>query len=200
VAKDFTIDIEPTLRPLLEPGERLLAAAMLIKDTGTTEDVSVSDELKNLLDPTVLLGLGSHPGNLLQRAAFGRAVIGPADSPARRLHDAVDGIVSPTLAVTDTRLLIADREIVNRPGRSWTDRWFGPVEQSARLVHVAPRTAIVGAIKAPAGLLRRGRFLVIFTDGSVCALVGGPPSLGRRAAEAIGPPRPVADTPGEEQT
>ena len=198
MAKDFTIHIEPALRPLLEPGERLLVAAMLIKDIGTTEDVSVSDELKNLLDPTALL-LGSHPGNLLQRATFGRAVIGPADSLARRLYDAVDGIVSPTLAVTDTRLLIVEQETVDRKGGSWSDRWFGPVEYLARLVHVSSRDAIVGAIKAPAGLFRRGRFLVVFTDGSVCALVGGPPSMGRRAAEAIGPPRPVTNAPGEEQ-
>ncbi|WP_326561490.1 hypothetical protein [Micromonospora sp. NBC_01796] len=199
MAKDDTLHIEPALRPLLAPGERLLTAAMLIKDVGTTEDVSISDELKNLLDPTILLGLGTHPGNLLQQAAFGRAVIGPADSPAGRLHAAVEATFAPTLAVTDDRLLVANLGSVDRVGGSWTDRWFGPVEYVATLTHESPRDAIVGAIMAPAGVLRRGRFLVVFTDGSVCALIGGPPKAGRRAAEAIGPPRPAAGTPGEEQ-
>jgi hypothetical protein len=185
--------------PLLAPGERLLAVTPLVKDPGTTDDVSVSDELKNLLDPTILLGLGSHPGELIQRAAFGRAVIGAPGSGASQFFEAVDRITAPTLAVTDARLLIVELETVDRPGRSWFDRWFGPVEQVARLIHAVPRHAIVGAIEAPAGMLRRGRFLVVFADRSACALVGNPPSLGRRAATAVGTPRLAADAPGEEQ-
>ncbi|RKR89711.1 hypothetical protein BDK92_4067 [Micromonospora pisi] len=199
MAKDYTIHIEPVVRPLLEPAERLLAVTPLIKDPGATEDVSVSDELKNLLDPTILLGLGSHPGELLQRATFGRAVVGAPGSGGRVLFEAVDRLTSPTLVVTDSRLLVVELEMVERPGRSWTDRWFGPVEQVARLVHAVFRAAIVGAVEAPAGVLRRGRFLVVFADRSACALVGGPPKLGLAAAAAIGIPRPPVDAPGEEQ-
>lgn len=198
MAKDYTIHIEPVVRPLLEPSERLLAVTPLIKDPGTTEDTSVSDELKNLLDPTILLGLGSHPGQLLQRATFGRAVVGAADSGARRLFQAVDRVVSPNLVVTDARLLVVELELVDRPGRSWSGRWFGPVEQVAKLVHPVSRDAVVGAVPAPAGLLRRGRFLVVFADRSACALVGGPPRLGRRAAAAIGSPQPPTVAAGEE--
>lgn len=199
MAKDYTIHIEPVVRPLLDPAERLLAVAPLIKDPGTTEDTSLSDELKNLLDPTILIGLGSHPGELLQRATFGRAVVGAAGSGGRQLFEAVDRVLAPNLVVTDARLLVVELEQVERPGRSWTDRWFGPVEQVARLVHPVPRDAVVGAVPAPAGLLRRGRFLVVFADHSACALVGGPPELGRRAAEAIGMPQSPTDAPGEEQ-
>lgn len=78
----FTASIEPAVRPLMAEGERLLIASPLVSDPGTTGDVSVSDELKSLLDPAILLGM-SHPGNLIQRVAFGRAVVGPEGSIAR---------------------------------------------------------------------------------------------------------------------
>jgi hypothetical protein len=166
VAKDYRIHIEPVLRPVLAPEERLLAASPLVKGPGSTEDVSVSDELKNLLDPTILLGLGSHPGNLVQRAAFGRAVIGAPDSVAGRLHAAVAGLTSPTLALTSERLLIISLELGFLTSGNWLLRWFGPTKQVPRLTHSVPRATVVGAIKAPAGVLRRGRFLVVFSDGS----------------------------------
>jgi hypothetical protein len=198
VPKDYATNLEPVLRPVLAADERLLAAAPLVPDGGTTGDVSVADELKNLLDPTILLGLGSHPGGLLQRAAFGRSVVGGPDSAAYRLHTAVDGSSSAKLALTDARLLIVEVAVLPEREGSWLRRWLGPVDQRATLIHEVSREAIVGAIKAPAGLLRRGRFLVVFTDGSACALVCAPPSLGWRAAETLGPPRPASGAPGEE--
>jgi hypothetical protein len=199
VAKDYTIYIEPTLRPALAPDERLLAASPLVSDPGSTEDVSVSDELKNLLDPTILLGLGSHPGNLVQRAAFGRAVTGAPDSMAHRLHAAIRDVTWPILAVTETRLVILDRELVHLGQGNWLQRWFGPTKDVVKVAHVVPREAIVGAVMAPVGLLRRGRFLVVFTDASSCAVACSVPRLGRRAAEAVGPPRLESGAPGEEQ-
>ncbi|MEV4760976.1 hypothetical protein AB0J86_38630 [Micromonospora sp. NPDC049559] len=200
MAKDYTIHIEPVLRPVLAPQERLLVASPLVKDPGTTEDVSVADELKNLLDPTILIGLGVHPGGLLQRATFGRAVAGGPESAGYALYAGVDVAGSPHLAVTDTRLIIFDVDLIEQAGQGWLRRWFGPAQQRARVRHDVSRAAIVGAIKAPAGLLRRGRFLVVFTDGSACALVCSPPSLGERAAEVLGPPRPAPGATGEEHS
>jgi hypothetical protein len=196
---DYTTQMEPVFRPVLDPGERLLIVASLVKDQGTTEDVSVSDELKNLLDPTILIG-GSHPGNLLQRAAFGRALFGAPESLAGRVYAAIDAATSPSLALTDRRLVIADVELVYlRQGGNWLRRWLGPTKQVAKVLHALPREAIVGAIMAPAGVLRRGRFVVVFPDGSACSIVCPVPSHGRQAAETIGPLRPAPGAPGEEQ-
>jgi hypothetical protein len=187
--KDFATTVEPAVRPLLEPGERLLAAAPLVKDPGTTDDVDVEDELKNLLDPTILLGLGTHPGNALQAAVFGRAVTGTKDSLARRLFDEVEAAFAPHVAVTDQRLLIFSLDAVPRARSGWK-RWFGPSDLVARGVHGVPRPSILGAVAAPAGVLRRGRLLVGFADGSGCVLVCAPPGLAEPVTEAIGVPRP----------
>jgi hypothetical protein len=189
VATDYTTNIEPALRLLLRGGESLLVASPMTRDPGTTEDVSITDELKNLLDPTILLGLGAHPGELLQRATFGRALIGGPESMAGVLFDVVRPGNAPALAVTDRRLLIYRTEVVEQPTSGFWQRWFGPAELVAHPLHEVDRTYVAGAVAAPAGLLRRGRILVAFTDGSVCALVCALPKLGARAAAAIGPPQ-----------
>jgi hypothetical protein len=56
--KDYAATLAPAVGPLLAVGEQVVAAAPLVKDPGATEDVSVADELTNLLDPTIPLGLG----------------------------------------------------------------------------------------------------------------------------------------------
>jgi hypothetical protein len=185
--KDYRASVEPAVRALLPDGERLLAASPLVKDPGTTEDVSVSDELTNLLDPTILLGLGTHPGNAIQRVAFGRAVTGSADSMARQLFDAVEAAAAPKVAVTDQRLLIVELDTAASAATGWR-RWFGAADLIARLRHTVPRTAILGAVAAPAGVLRRGRLLLGFADGSGCVLVCAPPSLADPVVQAIGTP------------
>jgi hypothetical protein len=193
MAQDYTASMEPVLRPLLASGERLLAASPLVKDQGTTADVSVKDELKNLLDPTILIGLGSHPGNLIQRAVFGRAVVGAPGSTARLTFEAVASVTAPKVVVTDSRLVVVDVDLVPR-GRGLLRSWFGPMDEIARVVHEVPRAAILGAVGAPAGLLRRGRILVRFSDGSVCALVCATPRLRDQVIEAIGPVTPATST------
>ena len=197
VANDFTNRIAPALRALLTADERLLAASPLIRDPGTTEDVSVRDEAVNLLDPTILLGLGSHPGNLAQRAVFGRAVTGGPDSVAGRVHEAVGSVPAPLVAVTTNRLLIGE-STTTPTGTGLLKRWFGPVETNVREVYTVARTAILGAVAAPAGLLRRGRLLVGFADGSGCVLVCTPPSLAEPVRAAIGAPRPDGQPPRQE--
>jgi hypothetical protein len=196
--KDYTANSEPAIRPLLAAGERLLAASPLVKDPGTTEDVDVADELKNLLDPTILVGLGAHPGNALQRAVFGRAVTGAPDSLARRLHDCVDRSPAPKVAVTTERLLIVELDVVPRAAAGWR-RWLGPSDQVARELCGVARTAILGAVPAPAGVLRRGRLLVGFADGSGCVLVCAPPSLADEIVRAIGAPRTDGAGRGEDR-
>jgi hypothetical protein len=187
--RDYTTRVLPALKPLLGAQERLLAAAPLVKDPGSTEDVSVGDELKNLLDPTILLGLGAHSGNLIQRAVFGRAVTGAPGSVARVLFEAVEAVTAPVVAVTDARLLIAEVTAIPR-GEGFWQRWFGPSDMVGREIHAVPRADILGAIAAPAGAFRRGRFLVGFTDGSGCVLVCAPPSLAGPVIESVGAPRP----------
>jgi hypothetical protein len=187
-SRDYTASAEPALRPLLAGDEWLLAASPLVKDPGTTEDVSAQDELVNLLDPTILLGLGTHPGNAVQRAVFGRAVTGGPGSTARRLFDTVDADPAPKIAVTDRRLLIVSLDTRPRDTGGWR-RWFGPSDMVATLVTEVPRVVILGAVAAPAGVLRRGRFLIGFTDGSGCVLVCAPPSLAEPVVAAIGTPR-----------
>jgi hypothetical protein len=174
---DYRDNIEPVLRPALGD-DPLLAASPLVKDPGATEDVSIADELKNLLDPL------SHPGALIQRAAFGRALAGSPDSVAGRLFHAVDETFAPTLAITNAGIVIFN--VTTEPrGQGLLRRWFGAVDQVAARVHRVPRSAVVGAKPAPQGVLRRGRFLLAFTDGSGCALVCSPPSLMEQVVGAL---------------
>jgi hypothetical protein len=183
--KDFRSRIEPVLQSLLAEGEQLLAASPLVADPGTTEDVSIADELKNLLDPTLPLGLGAHPGNLLQQATWGRGVVGGADSIAAKLFQAVAQTTAPTIGVTNQALLVFDIGIESR-GNGFFQRLFGAVDQVATLKHRVPREAFLGAQAAPQGILRQGRLLVAFHDGSGCALVCATPSLMTDVVTAIG--------------
>jgi hypothetical protein len=182
--------IEQAVRPALAQNEALWAVSPLVPDPGTTDDVSISDELKHLLDPLLYVGLGAHPGNLIRRAAFGRASVGSPESTAGRLFDAIGEVTNPTIAVTDTGIVILDVDIEPR-GQGWFKRMFGAVDRVATLVHRVPRSNLVGAIPMPRGVLRRGRLLVAFVDGSGCALVCSPPSLAEAVLASIGTPKPV---------
>lgn len=59
--------------------------------------------------------------------------------------------------------------------KGWLKRAFGEVERVATLVHRVPRKKLAGAVMDPRGVLRRGRLLVAFVDGSVGALCCHPP-------------------------
>lgn len=173
------------LQSLLAEGERLLAASPLIADPGTTEDVSLADEFKNLLDPTLLTGFGAHPGNLLQQATWGRGVVGGPQSVGAQLFRAIDEATAPTLGVTDRALHVFDVSIESR-GDGLIQKLFGAVDQVATPKHQVPREAFLGAKPAPQGVLRRGRLLVAFNDGSGCALVCATPTLMTEVVAAIG--------------
>lgn len=182
--KDFRSRIEPVLRSGLQVGEQLLAASPLIADPGTTEDVSLADELKNLLDPTLLTGFGAHPGNAMQQATWGRGVLGGADSVAGKLFQAIAACTAPTAAVTDRGLLVFEVSVESR-GQGWFQKLFGAVEQVATLKHLVPREAFLGAAAAPSGVLRRGRLVAGFKDGSGCALVCATPGLMNEVVAAL---------------
>lgn len=208
VARDYTVSVEPMLRPLLRDGERLLAASPLVHDPGSTEDLSIADELKNLLDPTMLLGLGAHPGGLLRQATFGRALVGGSGSTAKAVFDIVTPGSGAGLAVTDARMLLYATKVSDQPGAGFWRRWFGSAELSAELLYEVGRDRIAGAVAAPAGLLRRGRILLLCRDGSACALVCSGPDSAARAVAAIGPPvsgppisgPPVSGRPDDDST
>jgi hypothetical protein len=165
---DFTRAFAPAITACLLPGESVLVASPLTGLPATTQATSIRDELVNLLDPTILAGLGSHPGNLLIEATFGRSATGPPDAPGQRLFAAVEACARPYLALTRARLLIMDGT-AHAPTGNWRRRWFGPVRYTATLALAVPRTAIATVVRAPRPLLP-GRLLVVFTDGSTAAL------------------------------
>jgi hypothetical protein len=186
--KDFRDSVEPAIRPFLSGDEPLLAASPLVADPGTTEDVDLVDELKNLLDPTLYVGLGAHPGNALQQATWGRAVVGGLESIAGQLFAAVTKAVSPTIAVSQGALYIFDMDSKPR-GEGFFAKWFGEVDRVATMLHRVPRESFMGAVPTPKGVLLQGRLLAGFTDGSGCALVCAPPSLAPAVVAAIGAPK-----------
>jgi hypothetical protein len=161
---------DETVRPALAAHEALLAATPLVADPGTTDDVSLRDELADLADPTIWVGLGAHPGVAGQRLIFGRAVVGPEGSTAHRVFAAVDGASAPFLAVTDRRFLVVDRVTVPRNGAGRLARLLGGGETRLDARIELPRSAVVGAAPAPKGVVRRARLVVRFADESVCAL------------------------------
>ena len=188
-SRDYRAGMEPVLRPALAPDETLLAVSGLVKDPGTTDAGLVAEELKQLLDPAVHSGLGSASGKLIQQAAFGRALVGSPESMAGRLFSQVEAAGGPTIAVTATAVIIFDVGIRPR-GDSLLQRWFGAVDHVAKLLYRVPRNNVIGARRVPLGMLRRGRIVMAFVDGSGCALVCAPPSLADPIATAIGVPNP----------
>ncbi|MBL7258881.1 hypothetical protein [Paractinoplanes lichenicola] len=186
--KDYTTRVAPAFDGLLQDGERLLAVSPVQQDPGTTEEVSVRDELIDLLDPTILVGLGTFGGSAVQQAVWGRAVIGGPGTQGRLLHEAIGAVTAPKVAITNRRLLLVEIEVTPR-AKGGLGKWFGPSDQSARQRYAVDRVAILGAVSAPAGVLRRGRLLTGFRDGSGCMLLCSPPSLAEPVVEAIGAPR-----------
>lgn len=185
VVRDLAKRLEPVLQPLVGPDERLLAVGPLVADPGTVEEVSVRDEVANLFDPTILLGLGAHPGELGRQLFFGRAVLGDEGSRGRAMYDAVGAATAPLLAVTDNRLLIVERRTIPR-GTGWLARLFGPHDEFADLMYAVPRRDVYAVAPAPAGVLRRGRFIVGFIDGSATAIVCAVPAHADQALAALG--------------
>lgn len=164
---DLAASLEPTLRPLLGIGERLLAAAPVAEDL-TTDDVAT------LLE-------GGPPGHRIvprQRTVAGWETI------AHRWVDRLGSVPTPQLAVTDQRLLIFTTVDVSERRTGW-QRWFAPAETVARQVHTIPREGVLGAAQAPDGQQRRGRLVIGFADGSGCVLVCVPASLAGSMADAI---------------
>jgi hypothetical protein len=179
MSRDSTIPLADAVRPTLPPGEELRVAAGISTDPGTVEDVDRRSELIELVNPLNWVGLGVHPGEFLQRVAFGRAVVGPEGSMGRLLHAAVHTVRDVALVVTDRRLvaIVVESEISART----------VVYQPGKVLIESPRAAVTGAQMAPKGLLRRARFTVSFADGSRCALLAQLPSLASRLVAELSP-------------
>jgi hypothetical protein len=167
---------------VLEAGEVLLAASPLTMDPGSAEDTPLTDDLKELLNPFLYVG-AAMPVGLVERT-FGRALVGPPESIAGRIYQALRDAAVSTVAVTDRRMALFEISTRAR-GEGWLQRTFGAVDRVATLVHRVPRDVVVGAAPAPRGVLRRGRLWVGFTDGSACAIVCSPPSLAPPVAAAL---------------
>lgn len=104
--------------------ERLVAlSGVVMADPGVTEPVSVRDEVANLFDPTLWLGLGAHPGDLLRLLTWRRAVQGGTGSIAAQVHQACGRPGGwRAMVVTDARLLVGQLVELPDRGRGTTGR------------------------------------------------------------------------------
>jgi hypothetical protein len=186
VRRDHTAFLEPVVGHLLSPGESLRAALRVDADPGIDNELSVRDELIELVNPLNWIGLGAHPGQLLRLWTYGRAVVGGADSVAAAVHTASKRAGSGrALVVTDTRLLVARLKPTGQLQRLDSG---GYMFETGELVAEWPRATVVGAAARPKGLLRRGRIEVQFGDGSRCALLGSPAYHARVVAAELARP------------
>ncbi len=168
----YTEALRPAVTPLLAEDEELLLVTPVTTDGGTTEDVDVRDEVRNLAGVLLV----AHPGELLRRATFGRAVRGPASATAARVHAAVDGRKgeSASLALTGRRLLLL--AVTTTAAR-------GAVTYAVEPLLEVPRAALTGAGRR--GVVLRQRVVLHFADGSSCALLVGLPSHARALVAAV---------------
>jgi hypothetical protein len=144
---------------ILRPGERMAVAAIITaSDPGATGPVDVGHELGAFAFRLLTLGLLGENTQLMRLVLWGRAVEGPADSMAHALHELVHGATWPKLILTDQRVIVARGELLS------------PGKYRFSLVGALPRGIVVGAERAPKGLLRRGRVLLHCADGSKVAV------------------------------
>jgi hypothetical protein len=159
VPDDITATMARDVEPILDQGERLAVAAIITaSDPGATGPVRVAPELGNLAVRLLTLGLLGENTQLMRRVLFGRAVAGPEGSLAHSLHALVDEATWAKLVVTDQRVIVARGELLDGGRYRFT------------VVGALPRTAVTGAAPAPKGLLRRGRTILSFVDGSTAAV------------------------------
>jgi hypothetical protein len=166
---DPTALLAPVVRPLLRAGEELRVAARVRADLGVTERVSLGRELAGLANPFAWFGVDAHPGHLARRLTWGYAVVGPDRCLAREVYDAVDAQPSEcALVVTADRIVVVGLRGTGRVDRADSGV---VVTESGDVAGEWSRAVLRGAVAAPRGILRRGRFELTFGDGSVCRLL-----------------------------
>lgn len=116
----------------------------------------------------------------LTRAVHGKGMQGGWESQAGRFlvtHYTAGRLPAPTMAVafTDRRVFVlADRAKLWQSGRVFALQWE------------APRTSVLGVRANPKGVLQRGRFELLFADGSWIALVASVPTHAQPFAARVG--------------
>jgi hypothetical protein len=118
--------------------------------------------------------------NALTRAAHGKSMHGGWESQAGQFlmaHYSAARLPATTLVVafTDRRVLVlADRAKLWQTNRAYELQWE------------APRSTAIGVRANPRGVFQRGRFELLFADGSWIALVASVPTHTDSFAAEIG--------------
>ncbi|MFC5216069.1 hypothetical protein [Streptomyces coerulescens] len=191
-------DCRGQIQPHLQPGERLLAVCECETAPGVPErpvwlrqppqESELERRLKSRLPGAVqrflrpaepkpvtrfertMEGADQATENAFTRAAHGKGMNGGWESQAGQFlvtHYSAARLPASTLAVafTDRRVLaFADRAKLWQTGRAYELQWE------------APRTGVLGVRANPKGVLQRGRFELVFADGSWIALVASVPT------------------------
>jgi hypothetical protein len=154
----------------LQAGETALATLYVSADPGTQRPLVLKEQLLELANPFALL-FGGYMQDLVRRVAFGRAVDGAEESLASGWFRRVDRMVDPVLVLTASRLLLVNLKMIS----------MTPAEPDTPVLGVmsVPRAQVRGIRAAPKGLLRRGRVIVDFVDGSWCAILVPPASAAK---------------------
>jgi hypothetical protein len=157
----------------LSVGETVIAAFHVSADPGATRPLAWKEQLLELVNPFALL-FGGYLQDMVVRVAFGRAVGGAESSLASGWFRRLDRMADPVLVLTASRLLLVNLKLIS----------MTPAEPGAPIPGVAaqPRADVRGIRVAPKGLLRRGRVIVDFADGSWCAILVPPASAARMLA------------------
>ncbi len=158
----------------LQPGETALATFHVSADPGTQRPLVLKEQLQEMANPFALL-LGGYMQDLVRRLAFGRAVDGAEGSQAAGWFGRVDRMMDPVLVLTESRLLLVNLKLISMTP-----------ETPALGVAAVPRSDVRGIRRAPKGLLRRGRVIVEFVDGSWCAILVPPASAAKTLVQQIG--------------
>ncbi|MER5937485.1 hypothetical protein ABT121_09220 [Streptomyces sp. NPDC001928] len=206
-------DCRDQIQPLLQPGERLLAACECETAPGVPErpvwlrqppqESELERRLKSRLPGAVqrflrpaepkpvtrleraMESADQATENALTRAAHGKGMHGGWESQAGQFlvtHYTAARLPASTLAIafTDRRVLaFADRAKPWQSGRAYELQWE------------ASRTGGLGVRTNPKGVLQRGRFELLFADGSWIALVASVPTHAEPFAAEVGGSRPA---------
>lgn len=130
-----------------------------------------------------VLYAGDRVEDLVGRGAFGKGLHGSWDSLAGQLRIHLFHDVGH-VAVTDKRLLFLHPPSEQGANRL-RGRRGGDAPEEATPCWEAPMARVVAARPRPRGVLQRGRFDLLFADGSWIGLVARPPALRDPMAKAI---------------
>lgn len=199
-------DCHDQVQPHLQPGERLVAACKCETAPGVPErpvwlrqpprESELERRIKSRLPGAVqrflqpsepkpmgrfeqtMEGLDQAKDDALGRAVHGTGMHGGWESQAGQLlvtHYSAPPATRLVVAFTDHRVFV----LANR-----VSLW--QISQSFELQWEAPRSSVYGVRANPKGVLQRGRFELVFADGSWIALVASVPTHAEPFAAQVG--------------